>query len=242
VNVIYGSPAGLTVKRNRVWHREKPGIVGIARAGAAFGSALASGDLNGDGFADLAIGAPGDVVSRRAGAGSVSVLFGRRGGLGDAGDQLWNRDVAAIHGASGRGDRFGASLATGRIDGDRYADLVIGVPGDGFSGLESAGAVTILYGSASGPAEAGNELWTRDVAGVPGRAATGDLFGSSVAVVDFSGDGFSDVVVGAPLDDLGRLVDSGSTTMLRGSAGGVTPIGSLFWRPRFGADTFFGAL
>jgi len=55
------------------------------------------------------------------------------------------------------------------FNGDGYADLAIGVPGEDLAGHVEAGAVNVLYGSATGPTSAGDQLWTQDTPGVKGR-------------------------------------------------------------------------
>ncbi|HEY0238126.1 MAG TPA: FG-GAP repeat protein, partial [Friedmanniella sp.] len=56
-------------------------MVGSSRSGDRFGSAVASGDFDGDGYADLAVGHPGERVAGASQAGAVTVLFGTRHGL-----------------------------------------------------------------------------------------------------------------------------------------------------------------
>src|SRR4051794_13134103 len=70
------------------------------------------GDFNGDGFAALAIGVPGESVGNPANAGAVNVLYGSRAGLTPAGNQLWTQSGTGTA-ASEAGDRFGAVLAAG---------------------------------------------------------------------------------------------------------------------------------
>ena len=66
------------------WMTQARGLPGAAEAGDLVGSSLAAGDFDGDGCADLAIGAPGEDLGRRTDAGEVTLVFGSRGGLGDA--------------------------------------------------------------------------------------------------------------------------------------------------------------
>ena len=80
--------------------------------GLGFGAAEgASGpDYNGDGFPDLAIGAPGEDVGSAFGAGAVNVIYGSASGLTATGDQFWHQNVLGIEGASGPGDDFGGEV------------------------------------------------------------------------------------------------------------------------------------
>ncbi len=92
VNVIYSNAAGLTSDGNQFWHQDSPGIEGMAEDSDWFGKALASGDFNGDGAADLAIGVPYEaLVAGADAAGMVNVLYaGGSGVLGAAGNQRWH--------------------------------------------------------------------------------------------------------------------------------------------------------
>ena len=89
-------------------------------------------DFDGDGYADLAIGAPGEAVrGTKPNAGVVHVIRGSASGLTEDGDQLWSQDLPGVKGVSlgglKSGDRFGATLASGDFDRDGHADLAIGV-------------------------------------------------------------------------------------------------------------------
>jgi len=110
VNVIYGSPSGLTAAGNQLWNQGLRGIVEEIEQSDAFGASVTSGDFNLDGFADLAIGVPGESVGTVVNAGAVNVIYGSPSGLTAAGDQLWHQNVLGIDGASGPGDDFGVEV------------------------------------------------------------------------------------------------------------------------------------
>ncbi len=80
VLVLYGSPSGLTA-RDQWWTQDSPGVKGASESWDSFGSALAAGDLDGDGYADLAVGAPREAVGSAEQAGAVHVLYGAPTGL-----------------------------------------------------------------------------------------------------------------------------------------------------------------
>lgn len=98
VTILLGSSSGLTAAGNQRWSQSTAGVRGAAHGdpyrdgyGDRFGSALASGDFDRDGFADLAVGVPGDWVGDVENAGAVNVLYGSQKGLTAAGDQLWSQ-------------------------------------------------------------------------------------------------------------------------------------------------------
>ena len=103
-----------------------------------------------------------------------------------------------------------------RVDfnGDGFDDLAIGVPGEGIGGAALAGAVNILYGGAGGLAGT-NQLLTQ------GNPEPVDLFGFTVAKGDFNADGFTDLAVGAPSEDVGTAGLAGAVNVFYGSANGL---------------------
>ena len=156
-------------------------------------------DFNGDGVGDLAIGVPNEDTRAFTDMGVVNVIYGTStNGLTSFNDQLWSEGSAGILGDSESGDRFGYSLATGDFDADGYDDLAVGSPYED----AAAGVVHVLYGTPTGLASDGNQLWSQDSAGMPETAAASDRFGWALTVEDFDGDGFADLAVGVPGEDL----------------------------------------
>ena len=115
-------------------------LVVLAGVGAGILPARAARaqDFNGDGFADLAIGVPGESVGSVTGAGAVNVIYGSSIGLTATGNQFWTQDKLGIGNSAEPFDRFGDSLAWGDFNGDGFSDLAIGVP------YEDVGSVTVL--------------------------------------------------------------------------------------------------
>ncbi|MFH9655009.1 hypothetical protein ACH4MT_29370 [Streptomyces anulatus] len=107
------------------------------------------------------------------------------------------------------------------INGDGYGDAVFAAPRATVKGLESAGALVVLYGSAQGVSAAKRAVITQASPGVPGAAEAGDGFGASSAVADLDKDGFADVVVGSPYEDIGSAKSAGAVTVLWGSKSGL---------------------
>ncbi|MEU6825996.1 FG-GAP-like repeat-containing protein [Streptomyces atriruber] len=156
----------------------------------------AVGDINGDGRADIAMN---DYYGD--GEWGNSVLYGSPTGFK-------------------RGDAPGSSgaLGVGDINGDHYADVVVGD-----SGYESK--VMVAYGSADG-LTGDVQKFDQDLPGVPGAEESGDGFGASVAVGDVTGDGYADVVLGVPGENVRSIADAGAVVLVRGSADGVTGTGA----------------
>jgi hypothetical protein len=222
VNVLYGSPDGLgqDTLPGQLWSQESDAVLGAAAADDQFGYSLTSGDFNNDGFADLAIGVPGDNTAGVR-AGAVNVLYGAAGGLTGSGSQLWSRASDGILGDPAEGDRFGHSLAVGDFDGTGFADLAIGAPGSDVSGAADAGSVNVLYGSANGITTLHNQLWDQSGLDKDGGAEAGDAFGSALASGDFDRDGVADLAIGVPGEDVPVgpviVVDAGSVNVLYGT-------------------------
>ncbi|WP_405437101.1 hypothetical protein [Streptomyces anulatus] len=107
------------------------------------------------------------------------------------------------------------------INGDGYGDVVVPAPHATVNGLDWAGAVVVLYGSAQGVSAAKRAVITQASPGVPGAAEAGDAFGASSAVADLDKDGFADVVIGSPYEKVGSANAAGAATVLWGSKNGL---------------------
>jgi hypothetical protein len=229
VNVLYGSPSGLTAARDQLWHQDSIGVKGEAEAEDWFGSALFSGDYDGDGYGDLAIGAKGEDVGAIADAGAVNVLYGSPSGLTDVGDQLWHQNSPGVQGEAEAEDWFGSALSSGDYDYDGYGDLAIGAKGEDVEVTADAGAVNVLYGSPSGLTGAGDQLWHQDSIGVQGEVEAEDWFGSALFSGDYDGDDYGDLAIGAKGEDVGAIADAGAVNVLYGSPAGLTDAGDQLW-------------
>ncbi|MEO5618048.1 MAG: FG-GAP-like repeat-containing protein [Candidatus Eisenbacteria bacterium] len=153
----------------------------------SFGFAASSGgDLNGDGYDDIVVGAPNRTVGGRSFAGEALIYFG--------GPALGATPDLIVQGASG-GDNLGAAVSIGGdLDGDGYADLVAGAPRADGRGVDSGRAYVCFGGAAMDVIP--------DLA-VDGEAAN-DLFGTSVAMAGDPDLGGSDaMLVGATQNDAG---------------------------------------
>jgi len=182
-------------------------------------SGVAKGDFNGDGFADLAVGVPGEETPAGVpGSGAVNVIYGSATGL-TATDptvpapQFWSQNSPGVPGTSREGDGFGSALAAGDFNDDGFSDLAIGVPNkdltiSGFFGpttYTNAGGVVVIYGSSHGLATTTEvpaaHFFDFGEGGRSDKLQNFSHLGSSLAWGDFSGDGIGDLAIGsqAPL-------------------------------------------
>ncbi|WP_309031659.1 FG-GAP-like repeat-containing protein [Streptomyces alfalfae] len=148
VRVRYGSASGLSDRTTKIT-QDTAGVPGAGEEGDEFGTAITAGDVNGDGYADVAVGVPNEDIGTTADAGSVVILKGSRTGLTGTGAQAFDQSKAGVPGASEKGDKFGATVLLSDTNKDGKADLTVGAPGEDGAYADS-GAVWHLRGSASG--------------------------------------------------------------------------------------------
>jgi len=174
------------------------------------GYSSTSGDLNGDGFSDMILSAPGADVSSGWDAGNVYVYFGQTSGSYQSNINL---NLTSLNGTNGfllKGaspyEYTGWSVASaGDVNGDGFEDLVIG---NNSTSTDRAGYV--VFGKASGWASAielsalngttGFQLFGKNYVGwVPQGISSGNLVGYSAASAgDINGDGYADIIIGNP--------------------------------------------
>ena len=168
-----------------------------------FGAALASGDFNGDGYSDVAVGAPIE--------GNVYVYQGGPGGLSASAD--WTFFGSTY---------FGGTLTTGDVNGDGYSDLIVGTV---FGG---GGVLHVFHGGGSGL----EALYSTEIPSIATE------FGTSVVASDLNADGYADVVVGDP----SWSGDTGRTYVFQGSALGLMSTVAGFTDGETTGDRFGSAM
>ena len=157
--------------------------------GSAAGTAIGGGgDLDGDGYDDVAIGAPGQVSLGVDAAGAVAIFLGPID------------DAAAVLAGSAEDEAAGSAVAiAGDLDGDGYDDLIVGAPYSAAGGTDAGAALIIL-----GPVDAGaQEAWDAAVTRVLGDGEDDNCGASVAAAGDVDGDGRDELLVGAPYEDSG---------------------------------------
>ena len=180
--------------------------LGLDEWGDRLGESMVAADFDGDGFDDLAVGAPGEGYGPTPAVGAVVVYRGSPIGL-VPGQILDQSDL----GLAQAGDLFGSALAAGDFDGDGLFDLAVGAPGEDVGEARSAGLVYVFGGTTTGlvPDFVLNQAPL-------GAEEAGDWFGAALRAGDFDGDGYQDLAVGAPGEAPGDAPNGGAVFVFRG--------------------------
>jgi hypothetical protein len=227
IRYVRGSSTGLTTAGAQYYHQDRPGVADSAESGDAFGSTLAAGDFDADGYADLAVGVPLEDWSGAA-EGAVHLMYGSASGPGVASpnDELWTAGEASAAGELQDANNCGRALAVGDFDADGYDDLAIGCPGYDVPGLTQVGAVLLVYGSAAGLDT--SELWTEDTPGVDGDPDQLGQLGAALTAGDYDGDGYDDLAMAAPGHEGTTGVEgAGIVHVLLGASTGLSDVDDL---------------
>jgi hypothetical protein len=181
---------------------------------------VAFGDVNGDGFEDVVRGVPNE--------STVTVALGSASGLKPASTwKSYSQDTEGVPGATEEEDRFGDAVAAGDVNGDGYADVAVGAPGEALGDKGGAGMVNVLYGGHDGLTGNAAQGFTQDTDGVPGAAEASDNFGGSVSLLDINGNGYADLAAAAPRENSG----DGAVWSLRGRPTGIVTDAAFTFGP-----------
>jgi hypothetical protein len=178
-------------------------------ADAYFGNSVScAGDVNGDGYSDVIVGAYGMTNGSNAGEGLAYLFYGSAAGLSTT-------PATVLDDCGQAGAQFGRGVAcAGDINGDGYSDVVVSAPSYDEGGFNNEGQTFVYYGSAAG-------LSATPISQQDGGAETNMLFGIDIASAgDVNGDGFSDIVIGASQYD-GSHTNEGRAWVYHGSPGGL---------------------
>ncbi|GAB2953502.1 FG-GAP repeat protein [Streptomyces pseudoechinosporeus] len=146
VRVAYGSASGLSTSGPETFDQSLPGFYGAQEDGDNVGSAVSVADINGDGYADIALGISGEDFSGLTNAGSFALVPGSASGVTGTGTQVFHQNTSGVPGVAETNDEFGTAAALLDVDGNGHRDLAVA------STAENAdnGAVWLLRGASSG--------------------------------------------------------------------------------------------
>jgi hypothetical protein len=231
VQILYGSPRGLTPKGDQLFAHGRGGLGGEPELFDVFAWALAAGDFGKGRHDDLAVSTIGATVGGQSSAGVVEVLHGSRRGLAAKRHKRFTQASAGIPDDPEAQDRFGWTLVPGDFGKSRRDDLAIGVPFESVGTIDTAGAVQILYSGRKGLRPAGGQLLDQleldgGVGGEDVEPEPDDRFGESIAAGDFGRGARDDIAIGAPNEDVeeptpGTVNDGGMVMVGYGSRSGV---------------------
>jgi hypothetical protein len=205
------------------------GVGGFAidglNTGDGFGySAVGAGDVNGDGLADLLIGARGADVNGNPDAGRSYVVFGRTGATTKVAlSDIINGSGGFVINGQNAGEASGWKVAAaGDLNGDGLADMLVSANAADTAGGADAGRTYVVFGTNSTAAVELSNIAGGNGGFVIDGTASADMSGAAVSAAgDINGDGLADLIVSATQADPNGLANAGATYVILGSTAAV---------------------
>jgi hypothetical protein len=263
VHVLYGAasgPNGMPFRESTVYLTRANAypypLAATPTSSDQFGYSLAAGDFDGNGYDDLAIGAPGAAVNGLPGAGAVFVFYSFGVGFQSVDEYtLHHGGPYSTTGVADAYEGFGWALAAGNFNGDlngtdtdgtgpdgsrRIMDLAVSATGQSVNGTFAAGNVTVYYGRAYINFVTDNN-WVIDQSSLE-TPEWGDSFGFSLAAGDFTSECHpytnaiscaslrqDDLAIGVPYESLSGLNGAGLVHVLYGTTAGISTSNAQTW-------------
>ncbi|UUU32241.1 FG-GAP-like repeat-containing protein [Streptomyces sp. CA-210063] len=174
LEIWYGGKGGPDLTQTpTVINQDTPGVPGTGEQDDRFGGSLSIGDINGDGYADIAVGTAGEDWGTKWSAGTVTVLYGSASGLTTKGAKEYSQDTPYVPGTAESQDGFGGAVRLIDLNKNGKAELVVAAPGE-----DTKGALVILNGTSTGLTTTGAKTITAANAGLK---ETSYSFGAPIA-------------------------------------------------------------
>jgi hypothetical protein len=172
VTVTYGAAGGLSTRTPVKFTQDSAGVPDTAEKNDFFGWSLSAGDVNGDGFPDIAVGAPQETIGSARHAGTVTILRGSSTGLTGTGAKSWSQNTTNVPGTAESDDQFGYAVRLTDIDNNGRTELVASASSEN----SGDGAVWFLKSTTSGITGTGSKSFSGTTLGGPaGDSYFGDV-------------------------------------------------------------------